>query len=102
MNTDMETEETKNNKEKEKENEEMLKRMTELREMIEKNTKLNEKAQSQPTKVLTKTYIEGTPNSLKNLVSSIIGSFAFNTKGQPYTDRVVAVTLMVEEITPEK
>jgi hypothetical protein len=100
----MATEETKTQQEekKTKENEEMLKRMAELKEMIEKNSTLKTTLESEPKRVLTKTYIEGTPNSLKNLVGSILSSYAYDTKGQQYTDRVLAVTLLVEDITQKK
>jgi hypothetical protein len=100
----MATEEAKTQQEekKTKENEEMLKRMAELKEMIEKNSTLKTTLESEPKRVLTKTYIEGTPNSLKNLVGSILSSYAYDTKGQQYTDRVLAVTLLVEDITQKK
>jgi hypothetical protein len=100
----MATEEAKTQQEekKTKENEEMLKRMAELKEMIEKNSTLKTTLESEPKKVLTKTYIEGTPNSLKNLVSSIISSYSYDSKGQQYTDRMLAVTLLVEDITQKK
>ena len=100
----MTTEENKMQQEenKTKENEEMLKRMAELKEMIEKNSTLKTTLESEPKRVLTKTYIEGTPNSLKNLVGSILSSYAYDTKGQQYTDRVLAVTLLVEDITQKK
>jgi enoyl-[acyl-carrier-protein] reductase (NADH) len=100
----MATEEIKTQQEekKTKENEEMLKRMAELKEMIEKNSSLKTAIEAEPKKVLTKTYIEGTPNSLKNLVSSIISSYSYDSKGQQYTDRMLAVTLLVEDITQKK
>jgi hypothetical protein len=100
----MTAEETKIQQEekKTKENEEMLKRMAELKEMIEKNSTLKTTLESEPKRVLAKTYIEGTPNSLKNLVSSILSSYAYDTKGQQYTDRVLAATLLVEDITDNK
>ena len=93
---------TQQGEKKTKENEEMLKRMAELKEMIEKNSSLKTAIETEPKKVLAKTYIEGTPNSLKNLVSSIISSYSYDTKGQQYTDRILAVTLLVEDITDKK
>lgn len=83
------------------ENEEMLKRMKELKEMIEKNTALASAIESEPRRVLTKTYIEGTPGNLKNLLQTIIGSFSYDMKGAA-VERLLAVTLMVEDITPKK
>ena len=83
------------------ENEEVLKRMKELKEMIEKNTALATAVESEPRKVLTKTYIEGTPGGLKNLLQTILGSFCYDMKGQTI-ERMLAVTLMVEDITPKK
>jgi predicted RecB family endonuclease len=98
----MAIEEVKIHQEEKKENEEMLKRMAELKEMIEKNSTLKTAIEAEPKRVLVKTYIEGTPNSLKNLVSSIISSYSYDTKGQQYTDRMLAVTLLVEDITDNK
>jgi hypothetical protein len=83
------------------ENEEVLKRMKELKEMIEKNTALAAAVESEPRHVLAKTYIEGNPNTLKNLLSSMLQAYSYDNKGNAI-ERCIAVTLMVEDITPKK
>ena len=83
-------------------NETVLKRMAEIKAMIEKNNELAKVVDTEPRKVLSKLYIEGTPAGLKNHVSAIIGSFGVDAKGNSIVDRQIAVTLMVEDITPKK
>ena len=83
-------------------NETVLKRMAEIKAMIEKNSELAKVVDSEPRRVLSKLYIEGTPAGLKNHVSAIIGSFGIDAKGNSIVDRQIAVTLMVEDITPKK
>lgn len=89
-------------KDKGKDNEVLIKLMSDLKEKIEKNSSLAKVVESEPRKVLAKTYIEGNPNSLKNTISSIINSYAFDAKGNAFPDRMLAVTLMVEDITQKK
>ena len=79
----------------------MLKHMAELKEMIEKNQNLAAVVETEPKKVLAKTYIEGTPSMLKTLVSNLISAYGFDAKGNNL-ERTIAVTLMVEDITPKK
>ena len=85
-----------------KENNEMLKSLAELKKMIEQNANLATAVETEPRKVLTKSYIEGTPGVLKGLISNIIGSYAFDAKGNAIQERSIAVTFMIEDVTPKK
>jgi hypothetical protein len=80
----------------------MMNVRAEIKAMIEKNSELAKVVDSEPRRVLSKLYIEGTPAGLKNHVSAIIGSFGIDAKGNSIVDRQIAVTLMVEDITPKK
>ena len=85
-----------------KNDEAMLKRISEIKELMEKNAALAAVVESEPKRVLAKSYIEGTPGSLKNLISSLIGSYSVDSKGNTITDRNIAVTIMIEDLTPKK
>ena len=85
-----------------KENSEMLKSLAELKKMIEQNANLTAAEETEPRKVLTKSYIEGTPGGLKGLISNIIGSYAFDAKGNAVPEKMIAITIMIEDITPKK
>jgi hypothetical protein len=89
-------------KESNKNDEAMLKRISEIKELMEKNAALAAVVESEPKRVLAKSYIEGTPGSLKNLISSLIGSYSVDSKGNTITDRNIAVTIMIEDLTPKK
>ena len=89
-------------KESNKNDEAMLKRISEIKELMEKNAALAAVVESEPKRVLAKSYIEGTPCSLKNLISSLIGSYSVDSKGNTITDRNIAVTIMIEDLTPKK
>ena len=78
----------------------MLKRISEIKELMEKNAALQAVVESEPRHVIAKTYIEGGPNFLKNLITSMLGGFAYDSKGNA-VDRTLAITLMVEDITPQ-
>lgn len=83
-------------------NETVLKRMAEIKAMIEKNNEMAKVVETEPRKVLSKLYIEGTPAGLKNIISSIIGGYGIDVKGNTVLDKRVAVTLMIEDLTPKK
>jgi hypothetical protein len=83
-------------------NETVLKRMAEIKAMIEKNNEMAKVVETEPRKVLSKLYIEGTPSGLKNIVSSIIGGYGIDVKGNPVLDKRIAVTLMIEDLVPKK
>ena len=89
-------------KESNKNDEAMLKRISEIKELMEKNAALAAVVESEPKRVLAKSYIEGTPGSLKNLISSLIGSYSVDSKGNTITARNIAVTIMIEDLTPKK
>jgi hypothetical protein len=79
----------------------MLKRISEIKELMEKNAALAAVVESDPKRVLAKSYIEGTPASLKNLISSMISNYSFDSKGNTVSNREIAVTIMIEDITPK-
>lgn len=85
-----------------KNDEAMLKRISEIKELMEKNASLAAVVETEPRKVLAKSYIEGTPSGLKNLISSLIGNYSYDSKGNAVSDRSLAVTIMIEDITPQK
>lgn len=86
----------------ENDNKEMMQQMAELKKLIEKNSALQVVAESEPKNVLAKTYIEGTPQSLKNLIATLIGSYSIDSKGNTLLDKKLAVTLMIEDISSKK
>jgi hypothetical protein len=83
-------------------NETVLKHMAEIKAMIEKNNEMAKVVETEPRKVLSKLYIEGTPAGLKNIISSIIGGYGIDVKGNPVLDKRIAVTLMIEDLAPKK
>lgn len=83
-------------------NETVLKHMAEIKAMIEKNNEMAKVAETEPRKVLSKLYIEGTPAGLKNIISSIIGGYGIDVKGNTLLDKHIAITLMIEDLTPKK
>ena len=90
------------NKEKETDNDKaMLKRISEIKELMEKNAALQTVVEEEPRRVLSKMYIEGTPNNLKNIANNIISSYQYDSGGQTIK-RTLAITLMIEDITPEE
>ncbi len=89
-------------KESNSNDEAMLKRISEIKELMEKNAALATVVESEPKRVLAKSYIEGSPGSLKNPISSLIGSYSVDSKGNTITDRNIAVTIMIEDLTPKK
>lgn len=91
----------KSNKET-SDNETVLKRMAEIKAMIEKNNEMAKVVETEPRKVLSKLYIEGTPAGLKNIISSIIGGYGIDVKGNAVLDKRIAVTLMIEDLAPKK
>jgi enoyl-[acyl-carrier-protein] reductase (NADH) len=80
----------------------MLKRISEIKELMEKNAALATVVESEPKRVLAKSYVEGSPANLKSLISSLIGSYSYDSKGNAVGDRELAVTIMIEDITPAK
>ena len=80
----------------------MLKRISEIKELMEKNAALATVVESEPKRVLAKSYIEGTPNSMKNLIGTLIGSYAIDSKGNTILDKRIAITIMIEDITSKK
>lgn len=90
------------NKEKETDNDKaMLKRISEIKELMEKNAALQAVVEQEPRKVLSKVYIEGTPNSLKNIANGLLNSYQYDSAGKQL-DRTLALTLMIEDMTPDK
>lgn len=98
----MTNEESLTKQETDKKNDEaMLKRISEIKELMEKNAALAAVVESDPKRVLAKSYVEGTPASLKNLISSMISNYSFDSKGNAVSNREIAVTIMIEDITPK-
>ena len=86
----------------EKQQEDTQKMLAELKKIIEEKNELAKSIEQEPRKVLAKTYIEGTPSNLNKIISTMIGSYSFDSKGNSIPDRMIAVTLMVEDITHKK
>ena len=86
----------------EKQQEETKKMLADLKKLIEEKNELAKVVEQEPRKVLVKSYVEGTPTNLSKLISQTIVNYAYDTKGNTVPERMLAVTLMVEDIMPKK
>ena len=68
-----------------------------LREQLEKNHKLAQAVEEEPSKVVIKSYIQGEPIDLINVTSSMFKSLQPKKQGEQSSR--YALTIMVEEIS---
>lgn len=79
--------------------EDMLKRMSELKELIEKNNQNKEQLDKEPSNVITKMYLQTTASGIINTITTMMNPYKPQQSSEK--PKQFAITLLIEEL-PQK